>query len=397
MIITVKTKIKILAAMTIVFLLTFELGIFLGKKIEVGVFNPSGVQDLFGEKRINILIMGIDARSMEQNSRSDTMVLASIDKKTKKAVMVWIPRDTRVEVSPGLYGKINGINLLKGPEAACEAAGELLDCDVSYYVVVNFAGFADIVDALGGVHINIEGDMQHYDPDPDLNINLKPGPQLLDGQDALRYVRYRGGPTADIGRTARQQTFIKALADEMMQSKTILKLPDLVPELSRNIKTNIPLKDMLYMSKLAKDFELDNLITQTLPGYPYTEPSCGASYWLADDVIAKTLVDDLFAGKTYKVAQDPPDWIKTRPAAQAQINKEESANPTEEVSSEETNTGPGEENPDNPDNISPEEQLPADLPGEDAIETDPDSQQPLDTGGEGYETVPGVNNTGQLP
>jgi LCP family protein required for cell wall assembly len=102
-----------------------------------------------------------------------------------------------------------------------------------------------LVNILGGVNIYVDSDMNHWDPDPYLAIHLKKGQQKLDGADALGYVRYRGDPTADIGRTQRQQVFIKALAAEMFKAGTITKLPRLLPEIANSINTNIPMSDMM--------------------------------------------------------------------------------------------------------------------------------------------------------
>ncbi|NLB87929.1 MAG: LCP family protein, partial [Syntrophomonadaceae bacterium] len=192
---------QLVMVLVIIFALTFSTGILIGKNL---IKNETIEEKVSKGKPINILVMGIDARSKDANSRSDTMILVSIDRNTKKIAMVWIPRDTRVEVGFNRYDKINSINYLKGPEAACDAVGKLLNTKVNYYAVVNFAGFVNIIDLLGGVHIDVDIDMKHYDPNPKLSINLSKGPQLLNGEDALRYVRYRGGPTADIGRTQRQ-------------------------------------------------------------------------------------------------------------------------------------------------------------------------------------------------
>lgn len=297
--------------LVIVFALTFGTGILIGKNI---VFNESIEEKATKGKTINILLMGIDARSEDTNSRSDTMVLVSIDRNTKKIAMVWIPRDTRVEVGFNRYDKINSVNYLKGPEAACGVVSKLLNTKVNYYAVVNFAGFVKIVDLLGGVYIDVDIDMQHYDPDPKLSINLTKGSQLLNGEDALRYVRYRGGPTADIGRTQRQQKFMKAVAQQMLEPKNIIKLPKLIPEVFEHVNTNISTKDILFIVNLAKEFDAGAVITQTLPGYPFTDPRTGASYWEADKDIAKGIIDDLLAGKTYDVAKDPPNWVKPAPA-----------------------------------------------------------------------------------
>jgi LCP family protein required for cell wall assembly len=285
-------------------------------------------------KPVNILVMGIDARDAEENSRSDTMILASIDRKTKQIVMVWIPRDTRVEVSPNHYDKVNSVNALQGPEEACQVVGRLLGTRIDHYVVTNFFGFKNIVDILGGVNIEVESAMTHYDPNPEFSINLSPGQQRLTGAQALSYVRYRGGPTADIGRTARQQKFIKALAREMFKTSTIAKLPDLIPEISKHIHTNIPASDLLFLMQVARSFDATGIVTQTLPGYPFTDPNTGASYWEADQDIAQRILADLFAGKTYDVAQDPPHWVHPpiQPVTNEMLEEEVPPEPAEDPS-----------------------------------------------------------------
>ncbi|MGE5391074.1 MAG: LCP family protein [Deltaproteobacteria bacterium] len=305
-------SLKTLGLLAAVFVITFSAGALIGRYLDGDFGGTSLEQRASRGKPINVLLMGIDARGLEENSRSDTMIMASIDTKNKKVAMVWIPRDTRVEVSNGRYNKINSVNILEGPEAACETVSDLLGTRVDYYMVTNFEGFADIVDTLGGVTIDVEGNMYHWDPDPRLNINLKAGVQRLQGQDALRYVRYRGGPTADIGRTGRQQKFVKALVAEMFKTKTIFKLPKLLPQISNSVKTNIPMSDMLFMVKMAQDFDNVTIATQTLPGCPWTEPSSGASYWLADDQLADGIIDKMFSGQKFDVAQDPPSWVRAQ-------------------------------------------------------------------------------------
>lgn len=284
------------AIWAVVILVMLALGVFTGGQLNDHIFESVQTKDSKG-KVINILVMGIDARNARENSRSDTMILASLDPATNQVVMISIPRDTRIKNAKGQNDRINSINWLQGPEAACKEVGKLLNVDVDYYVVTNFGGFGDIVDALGGVHIDVETNMYHADPvNPELAINLKKGYQHLNGKQALAYVRYRGGPTADIGRTENQQKFIKALAKEMLQTKTILRLPQLIPELYENVHTNIPLQDMIYLGKMIQDLDMENIITLTLPGYFLSDSQTGASYWEADKKIASTLIEDLKSG-----------------------------------------------------------------------------------------------------
>ncbi len=314
---------KIIATLAVVFLVTFGGGILIGKIAGIGTFNESIEKKATKGKTVNILVMGIDARSATENSRSDTMILISIDRKTNKIAMLWIPRDTRVEVGINRYDKANSVNYIKGPEEACNVVGKLLGTKVNYYAIANFYGFEEIINLLGGVTIDVESNMNHPDPNPKLNINLAKGVQELNGKQALDYVRYRGGPTADIGRTGRQQKFIKAVTKEFLKPKNIVKLPKLVPQVFEHVNTNIPLDDMLYMVSLAKEFSSDSVITQTLPGYSFTDPKNGASYWQADKEITKTILADLLEGKTYDVAQDPPNWVQPAPTIYAEPDEEE--------------------------------------------------------------------------
>ncbi len=297
---------KGIAGIIALFAVMMLIGILVGGQLNNIFFESVQTKEAKG-KNINILLMGIDARNAKENSRSDTMILASLDTTTQQVVMISIPRDTRIKTSSGHYDKINSVNLAQGPQAACRQVSDILNVPVDYYVVTNFGGFGDIVDALGGVHINVESNMYHADPVyPELAINLQKGYQYLNGQEALAYVRYRGGPTADIGRTENQQKFIKALASEMLQTKTILKLPQLIPQLYKNVNTNIPVQDMVYLGKMAQKMDMNNIITLTLPGYFLHDNITGASYWEADKKIASTLIDDLKKGATIKVVQETP-------------------------------------------------------------------------------------------
>lgn len=369
----------------LVFIIAFSSGTLIGKVFKVGAGKETIEEKAAKGKTISILVMGIDARNAAENSRSDTMILVNIDRKTKKVAMVWIPRDTRVEVGLNRYDKVNSVNYIKGPEAACDVVGKLLNTKVNYYVTVNFAGFAKIVDLLDGVTIDVESDMKHYDPNPKLNINLTKGVQKLNGKEALDYVRYRGGPTADIGRTQRQQKFIQAVAKESLKPKNIVKLPKLLPEIFEQVNTNIPTNDILFMVKVAAEFNEESVITQTLPGYPFTDPKTGASYWEADKKIAKTIIADLFAGKTYEVAQDPPNWVKPAPAIYEkpeEVEEDEETSETEENEeiegeepNESVNTPEGESGEIEPKPEKPVEPTPP-------VEISP--PEPDYTSGEGY-------------
>ncbi|HZJ84139.1 MAG TPA: LCP family protein, partial [Syntrophomonadaceae bacterium] len=146
-----KVNYRLVFISILVFILTFGLGILTAKFFNLGLAQETLEEKAAKGKMVSILIMGLDARNGTENSRSDTMILVNVDRQSKKIAMVWIPRDTRVEVGFNRYDRINSINSLKGPEAACDVVGKLLNTKVNYYITLNFSGFAKIVDILGGV------------------------------------------------------------------------------------------------------------------------------------------------------------------------------------------------------------------------------------------------------
>lgn len=290
--------------MGLVFGLCFVAGCSLPRFVNFAFWDPSGHnrQDAaaVGEP-VNILLLGIDARPGEENARTDTMILVHIDPQKKKVAAVSIPRDTRVPIGDGT-DKINAANVVRGPEYASELVGDLLGINVDYYVLTNFQGFARCVDALGGVTINVEKRMLKRSE----GIDLYPGVQRLDGKKALAYVRFRSDSLGDIGRTERQQKFMIAFAKEMFSTNAITKLPALIPELRRNVKTNMGLGMMLKLASMAPDFKPENLYCQTLPGYFYVDPDNHLSYWIADKEKARRLIATLMEGRKVAVVEEVP-------------------------------------------------------------------------------------------
>jgi LCP family protein required for cell wall assembly len=252
-------------------------------------------------QRLNVLLLGVDAREGESQTRTDTIILASVDPKTKQMSLLSIPRDTRVNIPRHGYDRINSAAVYGGPEMSMKVVSELLGIPIKYYVIADFNGFKNIVDALGGVTLEVEQDMYHYDPTDNYayHIDLSRGLQRLDGDKALQYVRYRGYAMGDIERTAHQQKFLVALGKEMLQPGTILKLPSLIPEVNKYVKTNLSLSDMMKMASAAKSMEDGNFVAQTLPGRPVDID--GISYWGVDPAEARQMVAMLFRGETTTV------------------------------------------------------------------------------------------------
>lgn len=207
-----------------------------------------------GSEPVNILLMGGDARGTKKGEvpRSDSMMLVSLDPIRKRIQLFSILRDTYTDI-PG-HGK-NRINtaITHGPNTAMNAVSELLGVPVQYYVYTDFQGFIKLVDAIGGVDFYVEKDM-HYESKADqheYDINLKQGEQHLDGKTALQYVRFRHDAMSDFTRTKRQREFLKAVAEKMKTTTSVMKLPSILEEVSPFIDTNLSVNEMWKLASLG--------------------------------------------------------------------------------------------------------------------------------------------------
>ncbi len=302
-----KLFMKIILLFGFVFVATFGTGYFAVNWLQADPFEKVvtyGDGSVKTEKgKINILLLGIDARPGEKNTRTDAMIVANIDRDAKKVSLLSIPRDTMVEIPGHGKAKINSANEYGGPELAVESVEKILDTKIDFWVKTNFNGFQDIVDTLGGVTIDVEKKMPYQDPTDGTNINLKPGIQRLDGKHALDYVRYRHDALGDISRTQRQQKFLKALAKEILQPSTVLKLPKLIPDIMANVETNLTTKQMVALAKFSTQLDGNmEIASQTLPGQFYNNRG---SYWKYNEDKAKVVLNDLNQGVISETVAGP--------------------------------------------------------------------------------------------
>ena len=248
--------------------------------------NPE--EEVIKEKRINILLLGVDQRGNEP-ARSDTIMVAFLDLQEPSVKLLSIPRDTRVEIPGHGKQKLNHSHAYGGAELTMEVVSDLLDIPIDKYVEVNFKGFEDVIDALGGVEMEVEKRMKYKAE----GIDLQPGLQRLNGKDALSYVRYRSDGD-DTTRIARQQKFMKELIEEVLQLSTIWKLPKLVTEVSECVDTNLSYTEMLGLANAMRKLDSSTIEGQMLPGTPkYID---GISYWLPDYDKLQEVVD-IYSGK----------------------------------------------------------------------------------------------------
>lgn len=211
-----------------------------------------------GTEPVNILLMGVDARGVKKGEipRSDTMLVASLDPVKNKISVFSILRDTYVTIANNDNDK-DRINtaIIHGPNTAMQTVSDLLGIPIQYYVYTDFQGFIKLVDAVGGVDYEVEKDMVYKTiaDGPEYDIDLKQGFQHLDGNMALQYVRFRHDATSDFTRTERQRGFIKAVADKLISTTSIIKLPNILSQVTPYIKTNMSVNDMWKLATVGYD------------------------------------------------------------------------------------------------------------------------------------------------
>ena len=249
-------------------------------------FNPEkGMDNLAPGDRLslkkNIIVMGVDERPEEYDvGRSDTLFVVMFDTNKKAASLLSVPRDTRVRIKGHGWDKINHAYAYGGRELTQKTTEELLGIKINNYVMVDFKGFVGLVDAIGGVDINVEKNMYYYDEWDGFKIDLKKGMQHMDGKTAIQYVRYRD-EEGDIGRIRRQQHFMLAVYDRITSANMLLHIPGLAKQLTNMVKTDLPLSDMVDLGRaLHAMVKSKGLAMATVPGTP--EYIDGISYWLPD-------------------------------------------------------------------------------------------------------------------
>ena len=234
--------------------------------------------DLLSGKK-NIVVMGCDIRK-DDAGRSDTLFVVMLDKSKKNAALLSVPRDTRVKIKGHGWDKINAAFAYGGQKLTRETVQDFLGIKLNNYVVVDFQGFKGLVDAVGGVDINVEKRMYYYDPYDGFEIDLRPGMQHMDGKTAMQYVRYRD-EEGDIGRIRRQQKFLMALYRHIASKNIIAKIPGVSKQIMSMVKTDLSLKEMVELGNVMRDMvEKDGLKMSMVPGEP--EYIDGISYWIPD-------------------------------------------------------------------------------------------------------------------
>ncbi|MDO4204529.1 MAG: LCP family protein [Selenomonadaceae bacterium] len=249
---------------------------------------------LVAKDKATILIMGVDTRE-DDVGRSDTMMVAAVDPKKKQASLLSVPRDTRVHIEGYGYEKINAAFMLGGRKLAQSTVEDFLGTPIDHYVMINNRAFKKVIDAIGGIDIDVEMRMDYEDPwddDGGLVIDLYPGYQHLNGKQAIGYVRYRD-EEGDIGRIARQQKFVKAVMEKVTSPGIITDLPEIASVVYENIETDMSLRQLLELAGAFKEAKSQGLKAEMIPGEPYDNPEDGLNYWVPSIYTTREMVADV--------------------------------------------------------------------------------------------------------
>lgn len=256
----------------------------------------------------NLAVFGVD----KDGYRTDVIFVVNFNSETNKAKVISIPRDTKVSWTStqqaklqedGRYkvytSKINEMTAYGGIENirdyTIDQIQNMLGIKIDNYVIVSISAFRDIVDAIGGVEMDVPQDMYYVDNADGLYINLKAGPQHLDGDKAEQLIRFRRYPEGDVARVRTQQLFLEAFAEKVMSPSIITKIPKLINVLFDSVQTDIKLTEIPQYYNYVTSFDLSNLSFHIIPGEGRYEN--GVSYFFPDEEELDKVIDEVFNDK----------------------------------------------------------------------------------------------------
>lgn len=267
-----------------------------------------------------LAVFGVD----EEGLRTDVIFVLNYNSETEKLRVISVPRDTKVDwtfeqqsiaqVRKGYsvttsklnemtsYGGIDHIRDLTIPQIE-----DMLDIQIDNYVIITLDAFRKIVDAIGGVEVDVpvlNGNGLHYDDNyQDLHIHLDPGVQVLDGKEAEGLVRYRKGyAEGDVGRIKTQQLFLEAFAKKVTSPGIITKLPNIINTVLETVSTDVKLSEVTSYLPYIKSMNAENLTFNIVPGE--AQYINGKSYYVVDEAAIPSFIQEVFSDKEEEKVAD---------------------------------------------------------------------------------------------
>lgn len=249
------------------------------------------------EKELFFLLLGVDQNDGESSNftRTDTMMLVKVDFENATIDLISLPRDSRVKID-GVYTKLNHAHSMGGIRLTMDTIRDWLNIDLDYFVEVDFEAVVSMVDAIGGVHYDVPDigmDYQYNRQDGSVDY-INPGPQSLDGEEALGYLRYRKGyAQGDIGRVQAQQLFLKSVVEQIFKGAGLQQLPSYIKTVMEDVRTNIPWDQIIGMAGRVNELRGLTMNTHTIPGDGvYID---GISYYEVEKKETDKLIKDLLS------------------------------------------------------------------------------------------------------
>ncbi len=290
----------------------------IGSFIAVTMPIPSGIgpregQRLLGDlfkngfryqvkRPVNVLVMGIDRVAGAKlgteemfSGNSDSILLLHIDPKQSGVNLLSIPRDTQVEIPNLGLTKINQANPSGGPALVNKVISDnFAGVPIDRYVRFSTDAFRELINQVGGVEVNVPRDMIYQDNTQKLSINLKQGPQLLDGDKAEQFARFRNDAFGDIGRVQRQQILLKALREKLDSPLVIPRIPGIIQAMQPYIDTNLTFEEILALFNYGVDLDHKAIKMVLLPGRFSGVMEFKASYWIMDTDARDRIMKEYF-------------------------------------------------------------------------------------------------------
>ncbi|MGH4051019.1 MAG: LCP family protein [Clostridium sp.] len=253
----------------------------------------------------NILVMGVDvgtvgSTSADNRARTDTMILAHYNADDKKISMVSIPRDTLVSVN-GKNQKINAAHAIGGVDYAVAAVETILDVHIDYYGKINYEGFDKVINAIGGVDMEITRQMDYEDPTQDLSIHFDKGTTVhLDGKKAEEFFRWRkntdgsGFENGDLGRIENQHLFISKVMDKVKSPIIVIKIPSILSAIKSSVETNMDANEIIKYGYIFATIGDGKLTMETIKGD--LKDIKGISYVVYEDAKNEKIISELNNG-----------------------------------------------------------------------------------------------------
>ena len=269
------------------------------------IIHPTTVADAFpGQKTLNLMVIGRDYdysnsdQIIKTQARSDMLMMARIDFDQKKISFLSIPRDTRANIPGWGVSKINAAHAHGGPALTEQTVQNNFGIPTDKYAAIDFEGFEEAIDKLGGVDLNVDKKMDYDDNWGHLHIHLKPGMQHLNGQQAMGFVRFRHSDS-DLVRVQRQQALLGALKAKLLDPRTLAELPDLLSILDRHLSSDMTTEQKVAIAQFVHDTPRDQILMETLPsteGRVYVETDWPKARPMIQQTFGVTTPEDVADG-----------------------------------------------------------------------------------------------------